>query len=152
MTPIDRTAAWGDPAASPAIPPSEEISTQVKRILDSPLFQNSDAGRKLLAFLARWSSEHPGQHIKETEVALTVFRRRPESFDPQTDSVVRVQMARLRAKLLEYYASEGQWDDVLIDIPKGSYVVVSSYRLPPLTETPVLKPAADEPEQPSHPA
>src|SRR5262249_38782665 len=41
--------------------------------------------------------------------------------------VVRVQAGRLRSKLLEYYATEGKDDKVIIDLPKGHYIPVFSY-------------------------
>jgi serine/threonine-protein kinase len=42
--------------------------------------------------------------------------------------VVRVQARRLRARLVRYYAEEGQADDVLIELPKGGYSPVFSRR------------------------
>jgi hypothetical protein len=39
---------------------------------------------------------------------------------------VRVQASRLRAKLLEYYTSEGKDDPILIELPKGQYAPVFS--------------------------
>jgi hypothetical protein len=39
---------------------------------------------------------------------------RNEQFDPQSDSLVRKEMSRLRAKLADYYAGEGARDVVLI--------------------------------------
>ncbi|HKF05536.1 MAG TPA: tetratricopeptide repeat protein [Candidatus Sulfotelmatobacter sp.] len=42
-------------------------------------------------------------------------------FDPRTTAVVRVDATRLRAKLREYYSSDGAADAIVIDLPKGSY-------------------------------
>lgn len=63
--------------------------------------------------------------IKEYFLAVEVFGR--ENFDPRIDTIVRVQARRLRLKLQEYYRTEGQYDTVRIDIPKGSYVPVISH-------------------------
>ena len=52
-----------------------------------------------------------------------MFGRGPQ-FDPRTDSSVRVNVARLRSKLIEYYATEGKDDPLRIEIPKGSYITV----------------------------
>ena len=52
---------------------------------------------------------------------MEVFDR-PSSFDPRTDTIVRVEARRLRSKLKEYYETHGQHDAVLIEFPKGSYV------------------------------
>src|SRR5260370_42708187 len=44
-------------------------------------------------------------------------------FDPQLDSMVRVQDGRLRSKLAEYYASEGAEDQILVEMPRGNYAL-----------------------------
>jgi hypothetical protein len=43
---------------------------------------------------------------------------------------VRVQTSRLRNKLIEYYATYGANDPVVIDIPKGAYSPVFQVRAP----------------------
>lgn len=52
---------------------------------------------------------------------MDVFGR-PQSFDPQSDPIVRVQARRLRALLEEYYAGEGAESPVRIYLPVGRYV------------------------------
>jgi predicted ATPase len=47
---------------------------------------------------------------------------RGDSFDPSTDTIVRVQARRLRSKLKAYYEDEGRSDGILIDVPKGQYL------------------------------
>ena len=49
---------------------------------------------------------------------------RGESFDPRTDTIVRVQARRLRAKLKEYDTAQGQRDSIVIDVPTGGYAPV----------------------------
>lgn len=95
---------------------------QVERILHSHALQGSESLRKLLTYLAARAVEHPGEQVKEGQIALDVFGR-GDDFDPRIDSTVRVQAARLRTKLLEYYSNEGAGDDVTVEIPKGSYMV-----------------------------
>ena len=51
---------------------------------------------------------------------MEVFDR-PETFDPTVDPLVRIEAARLRDKLREYYEADGQSDPIRIDLPKGSY-------------------------------
>jgi len=65
---------------------------------------------------------HPGVSVKEYQVATEVFGR-PTNFDPKEDATVRVQAGRLRAKLAEYYASEGAGDSLIVDLPKGVYAL-----------------------------
>jgi hypothetical protein len=65
--------------------------------------------------------------VKEHELATAVFGR-DAAFDSRLDSIVRVQTGRLRAKLAEYYMSEGEHDQVLLEIPKGAYCLVARSR------------------------
>lgn len=44
--------------------------------------------------------------------------------------MVRVQAGRLRAKLAEYYATEGAEDPIRIELPKGTYSLSFHQRLP----------------------
>lgn len=96
------------------------VRHQVDRILQSRAFGGSELLRNLFSFLAEHSLEKPNQVIKEYDLATTVLGR-PESFDARLDSAVRVHTARLRAKLAEYYMSEGIDDAILIEVPKGSH-------------------------------
>jgi len=97
-----------------------ENQAQIERLLASRSLHSSDSLRKLLQYLAKQASSHPGASPKEYQIATEVFGRH-EDFDPHLDSLVRVQAARLRAKLAEYYASEGSADRVVVEIPKGTY-------------------------------
>jgi hypothetical protein len=72
--------------------------------------------------LTEQALEHPGTSPKEYQIATEVFGR-PTDFDPHLDSTVRVQVGRLRAKLAEYYASEGAEDQILVDFPRGTYAL-----------------------------
>jgi hypothetical protein len=95
---------------------------EVERILHSHALQGSESLRKLLIYLAARAVEHPGEQVKEAQIALDVFGR-GDDFDPRIDSTVRVQAARLRSKLFEYYSTEGAGDNVTVEIPKGNYMV-----------------------------
>ena len=57
---------------------------------------------------------------KEYVIRTEVYGRRPD-YDPRTDATVRVEAAKLRKRLSEYYDSEGRDDAVVIYIPKGHY-------------------------------
>jgi hypothetical protein len=70
---------------------------------------------------------HPGVPLKEYEIATQVFHR-PADFDPQLDSTIRVQAGRLRLKIAEYYGSEGAADPILVDLPKGGYLLTFHHR------------------------
>lgn len=102
---------------------------QVERLINSHTLHGSESLCKLLRYLAKHALEHPGAPLKEYQIATEVFGRQPD-FDPQLDSMVRVQAGRLRSKLSEYYATEGNSDPVWIELPKGTYVLSFHHGLP----------------------
>ena len=93
---------------------------RIERITRCHIFHGADALCRLLYFLAEKATADAEYSAKEYEIATIVFGRKA-NFDPRTDSSVRVQVARLRAKLIEYYNSDGADEDVQIEIPKGAY-------------------------------
>src|SRR2546425_9402790 len=100
---------------------------QVEKLLSSHTLHGSESLCKLLRYLANNSIEHPGSSPKEYQIATEVFGRQKD-FDPHLDSMVRVQAGRLRAKLAEYYASEGVDDHFVLEMPKGSYALTFHQR------------------------
>ena len=104
--------------------PTEKLE-QLQRILQSQTLAGSESLRGLLQYLVLKAIGDQAIHLKEYTIATEVFGRSGD-FDARTDSVVRVQAKRLRAKLQEYYATEGKSDKVLIEIPKGHYTVTFS--------------------------
>lgn len=95
----------------------------VRKVLLSSTFHSSESLQKLLTYLAEHSFSDPPHPVKEYQIATEVLGRGPQ-FDPRVDSSVRVNVARLRSKLLEYYSIEGKDDPLRIEIPKGSYVIL----------------------------
>jgi hypothetical protein len=110
----------------------EQCFQQVERLTKSHSLHSSESLCKLLRYLAEHSLDHPGVALKEYQIATEVLGR-PAVFDPQSDSTVRVQAGRLRVKLAEYYAHEGADDPIVVEIPKGSYVLVFQLRGKPGT-------------------
>ncbi len=121
---------------------SSEIREQLERILAS--FATSGANRRsrLLRYLVEQTLEDRPESLKESVIATEVFDRAP-SYDPQIDSVVRVEVGRLRARLAEYYEKAGADAPVRIEIPRGAYRPIFIFReSTPEIITPV-KPRAD---------
>ena len=87
----------------------EMCLVEVERLVNSHTLHGSESLCKLLRYLADHALKHPGIALKEYQIATEIFGR-PADFDPHLDSMVRVQAGRLRAKLAEYYASEGADD------------------------------------------
>lgn len=61
------------------------------------------------------------EHISESEIAVEVLGRRAD-FDPQHDSIVRVEAHRLRKRLQDYYQREGSGNSQRLVLPHGSYM------------------------------
>lgn len=90
-------------------------------ILESGILDRSPNLRKLLSFLCeRYWSGHGGE-LKEYTIATEALGRPPE-FDPKKDSIVRVEMHRLRRKLASFYETKDREAAVRISIPEGQYV------------------------------
>jgi len=99
----------------------EEIRAELQSILHSQSFTRSPGLSRLLSYLCDKVLAGESSQIKEYSVALDVFGRQ-DSFDQDSDSIVRVQANRLRKRLAEYYAAKGRFHKVRITIPIGQYV------------------------------
>ena len=101
---------------------AENCLRQTQRVLQSAAFRNASTLQQLLQFLAsRALDNSQPELLKEYTIGVEAFGR-PQDFDPKTDTIVRVQIHRLRQKLKEYYDYEGRQDPILIEIPKGHYL------------------------------
>ena len=94
---------------------------ELQAVLASQLFVRSPTLAHLLSYLCEKKFAGEADRIKEYSIALEVFGRH-ESFDQDTDSIVRVQANRLRKRLAEYYGGDGATHALRIAIPVGQYV------------------------------
>ena len=101
---------------------AEPRLVEIDRLVNSHTLHGSESLCKLLRYLADHAIRHPGVALKEYQIATEVFGRQSD-FDPQLDSLVRVQAGRLRSKIAEYYSSEGAHDPILVELPKGTYAL-----------------------------
>ena len=98
------------------------VRDQVSRILRSPSFLQVPTLGRLLHYLVEHTVAGDQGQLKEYAVGLEVFGR-GAAFDPRTDTIVRVHARRLRRRLEQYYASDGHADPILVEVPKGHYLV-----------------------------
>jgi TolB-like protein/Flp pilus assembly protein TadD len=89
-----------------------------------------------LRFVVEETLAGRGDRLKGYTIAVEVFEK-PETFDAQSDPLVRVEAGRLRRRLLEYYHGDGATDRVRIELPRGGYAPIFSYP----TKPPPAKPA-----------
>lgn len=109
-------------AVSLADKDKERYRNQIDKLVHSHALRKAESLCKLLRYLADHALAQPGVPLKEYQIATEVFGR-PEDFDPQADSAIRVQAGRLRLKLLDYYSHEGISDTIVVEVPNGSYAL-----------------------------
>ena len=107
-----------------AIPVSaQRIRQQLARICGTEEFQRSKRSRRFLNYIVEETLAGRAGRIKAYSVAISVLDR-DDTFDPQTDPMVRIEASQLRRRLERYYLTQGVNDPVVIDLPKGGYVPV----------------------------
>ena len=104
------------------VPAKTHVLTEIDKLVSSQALHGSESLCKLLRYLASHALEQPGVPLKEYQIATEVFGRQSD-FDPQVDSMVRVQAGRLRTKLSEHYSTVGAGDPIWVELPKGTYVL-----------------------------
>jgi TolB-like protein len=136
-------------------PSEEDVRRQLDRLLASAPFANAGRMSRFLRFVVEQALAGDGGRLKEYVIGIEVFDRDAD-YDPRVDSIVRVEAARLRAKLAEYHAGEGIGDPVVLTLPKGGYAPVAIFRgaaarLPgePAPAVSHATTAADPPAQPA---
>jgi len=117
----------------------QTISLQLEKILQSPRFADAPRISAFLRFVVEKELAGERDQIKELIIGMEVYAR-GSSFNPQVDSIVRVEASRLRSKLRDYYLHEGEADAIRIELPKGSYVPAYSETRP--------APSATKPRRP----
>lgn len=111
---------------------------QLQRVLGSAGFTSSPRLSRFLEFVVQETLAGRADQVKESVIAVHVFGR-DSSYNPQTDSTVRVGAAKLRARLREYNLLDGRQDEVLIERPKGGYVPVFHSRGPRMVRPRVIR-------------
>lgn len=105
----------------------ETIRAQVERITASEVFRRAERQCRFLRYIVDQRLAGTSDRLKGYTIGLDVFDR-DASFDPNLDSIVRVEAGRLRSKLRDYYQDAGREDRVLIDLPRGAYAPFISLR------------------------
>ena len=108
-------------------PSESEVQAALAKLLGSAEFRRSRRISTFLRFIVEEELAGRGNRLKAFTIAREVYGR-DENFDPRTDTVVRVDAGRLRSRLASYYGSAGSDDPVRIDIPKGGYTPVFSWK------------------------
>ncbi len=123
-------------------PSGDEVRGQLDRLLASAGFANAGRMSRFLKFVVEQSLAGQGERLKEYVIGVEVFDR-DTNYDPRVDAIVRVEAARLRSKLAEYYAGDGRGDAVVLSLPKGGYspVIKIAERAAPATNSAAMNSA-----------
>lgn len=122
----------------------DRVQAQVERIVSDSEFAGSRRLSQFLKFVVEESLAGCADRLSGRVIGQKVFERGAD-FDPQEDSIVRVEAGRLRRRLRTYYETAGRQDPIRIDIPKGGYAptfelvavpVVSPESMNPVTTRP----------------
>ncbi len=118
----------------------ESIRAALEKILASPGFANADRLSRFIRYVVEETLNGQTDKLKESLLGIDVFGRKP-TYDPRVDAVVRTEAVKLRARLRDYYESEGREDEVVIDLPKGGYI--PAFRLREKLAEPVVAPVEE---------
>jgi hypothetical protein len=106
----------------------EDRRAVLQRVLWSPQIEKSARIRDLLTYVCERSFDDPAAEIHEQEIGQRVFGR-PANYETALDNVVRVTVSQARKKLEHYFSTEGAWEPLVLEIPKGRYTPVFRERL-----------------------
>lgn len=99
------------------------IFALLDKILASPVFITSRKHQKFLRYLVQKTLDGDGYRLKGYSIGVEAFGL-PAQFDPNHDSIVRVEAKRLRTKLSKYYQNCGAEDEVHFHLRKGCYQII----------------------------
>lgn len=119
---VEKGLFAGEPESKEAIS-EEAIRVELSRILESPMFVQSQRLSRFLRFTVETTLAGAGEMLKEYLIGTEVYDR-PTSYRPSEDTIVRGEARRLRNKLKEYYESAGRNNPVFIHYRPGSYMPI----------------------------
>lgn len=108
---------------SPAIAGEENrlVEDQLKRVLASKYFKSAKQLQRFLKYIVEKSIAGEEQTLKQYTIGVEALLF-AEDFDPDENPAVRIMGGRVRQRLNEYYEDAENNDELIISIPKGSYI------------------------------
>ena len=114
----------------------------ILRITASSQLKGSPRLCELLLYVADCALRESPEEVTEQQIGIQVFGRHA-GFNSSEDSIVRTQARLLRIKMGAYFAGEGAFEAITVEIPKGHYLPV--FRTAALrTSLKVVEPAAPQ--------
>jgi hypothetical protein len=110
------------------------LTDSLDQLLASKTFSRSGQLKRLLVYLRDATDSTDPAVWSETSIGAIAFGRR--DFNPKLDTIVRVEMRRLRQKLDEYYAGEGAASAVRLRFERNTYRPYVEPHIPAVVEPP----------------
>ena len=132
---------------------TQEVRTELNRLLESPAFRGSKRCREFLDYIVEHTINGPSGTLKERSIGVELFQL-PQDFDTGQHTIVRVTANEVRKKLAQHYLAEnGTHHPVKIHLPPGSYSADFQWQAPPPpAQVPVLPLTPAPPADTSDPA
>jgi hypothetical protein len=105
------------------------LTETLDQLLASRTFSRSEQLKHLLVYLRKATFSTDPSVWSETSIGINAFGRK--DFNPKLDSIVRVEMRRLRQKLDEYYAKEGAEFPLRLRFERNTYRPCVEPHVPP---------------------
>lgn len=102
------------------VPKHDAEMSELESVLSSNIFAKSPSLARLLTYICQKYFEGTSADSKEYNIGVEAMGKQPD-FDPSINSVVRVEVHRLRQKLKKYYETEGADHSIVITLPLGRY-------------------------------
>ncbi|MEJ5902190.1 tetratricopeptide repeat protein [Ochrobactrum teleogrylli] len=116
------SSAFDDRGAS-----DQEVKSALADLIADKRFRATERGRAILSYIADLHFSGSSEGVKGYSIAIDVLGR-PDSFDPSTEPIVRIEISRLRAALVQYYEAFGKEKPIEIELPKGKYALAFNHR------------------------
>ena len=95
----------------------------ILRITASSQLKGSPRLCEMLLYVADCALRESPEEVTEQQIGIQVFGRHA-GFNSSEDSIVRTQARLLRIKMGAYFAGEGAFESITVEIPKGHYLPV----------------------------
>lgn len=115
---------------TPVRPSRDAVEQELARLCETDVMRRSPSHTRLLRYLVDAALAGDDAALRETAIAVAVFRRDPSTYDPQTDPIVRVTAGRLRGRLDAHYATLDAPTALRIALPRGGYAPQFTGRVP----------------------
>src|SRR5579871_5734356 len=96
----------------PVVCDEEAVRRHLDLVLGSAVFARNERLSRFLRFVVERHLEGRDRELKEAVIAVEVFGRSAD-YNPRRDPIVRTEATRLRARLSQYYVSEGKNDPLV---------------------------------------